>query len=454
MLEKALIKELINFHNHSFTIIDKQENVIYWSDKAAEIFGMSNEYVIGKKITEVFREEHLVMLESLRENKTIVKKQHKATNNIYVDIKSMPILIDGEVEGAIVSEVNVTEQKLQKEQIETLKNKVSVLSDNMKQLKDSNFRNIIYKSSVMEHVKNQIEKAAKTNANILITGETGVGKELFAKSIHDTSAVKGEFIPINCGAIPSHLFESELFGYEKGAFTGANREGNKGKIELAEGGTLFLDEMGDMPLDMQVKFLRVLQEKQYFKLGGNKEKSADFRLVSATNRKIADLLASDDFRSDLLYRINVVNIHIPPLRERPDDIESLFFYYLYSLSEKYGTSVKYANQQLINHLKAYHWPGNVRELINVIERLVIFSNEEALNNEIFDQYLTEVGEDAKQATLPSVTEELELKDYVEKIEADYIRHVLEENGQNVERASKALGISRPTLYAKVKRFGL
>src|SRR5690625_6252473 len=208
MLENALINELINFHNHSFTIIDKQENVIYWSDRAAEIFGMSNEYVIGKKITEVFREEHLVMLESLRENKTIVKKQHKATNNIYVDIKSMPILIDGEVEGAIVSEVNVTEQKRQKEQIETLKNKVSVLSDNMKQLKDSNFRNIIYKSSIMEHVKNKIEKAAKTNANILITGETGVGKELFAKSIHDTSAVKGEFIPINCGAIPSHLFES------------------------------------------------------------------------------------------------------------------------------------------------------------------------------------------------------------------------------------------------------
>src|SRR5699024_1385291 len=217
------------------------------------------------------------------------------------------------------------------------------------------------------------------------TGETGVGKELFAKSIHDTSAVKGEFIPINCGAIPSHLFESELFGYEKGAFTGANREGNKGKIELAEGDNLFLDEMGDMPLDMQVKFFRLLQVKQYLKLGGNKEKSAHFRLVSSINRKIDDLLASEYVRSYLIYMIYVVNIHIPPLRDRPDDIESLFFYYLYSLSEKYGTNVKYANQELINHLKTYHWPGNVRELINVIERLVIFSNDESLNNEIFDQ---------------------------------------------------------------------
>lgn len=454
MLERAVIKELINFHNHSFTIIDKDEIVIYWSDRAAEIFNMKRDFVIGKKITEVFSEDNLIMLKSLRENIVIEKKQHMAAENIYVNIKSIPILMNGKVEGAIVSEVDVTEQKKQEKQIELLKNEVNVLSDSMKRLNSGNFNNIIYKSAVMERIKSQIEKAAVTNANILITGETGVGKELFAKSIHDKSNVKGEFIPINCGAIPHHLFESELFGYDKGAFTGANRDGNKGKIELAENGTLFLDEMGDMPIDMQVKFLRVLQEKQYFKLGGNKEKNANFRLVSATNKKITDLLASDDFRSDLLYRINVINIHIPPLRERPDDIESLFFYYLYSISEKYGTNVKYANQQLINQLKAYHWPGNVRELINVIERLVIFSNDESLNNDIFHQYLTEVGEDMKHAVLPSVNEEMELKDYVDKIEADYISHVLEDNNHNIERASKALGISRPTLYAKIKRYNL
>lgn len=454
MLEKEIINNLINFHNYSFTIIDKDEKVIFWSDRAAEIFNMSVDYVVGKKITEVFSEDKLVMLQSLRENKIIEKKQHKATNNVYVDIKSVPIVLNGKVEGAIVSEVNVTEKVEREEQIKMLKNKVSSLSSSVQQLNNPTFKNIISKSSEMEHVKNQIERAAKTNANILITGETGVGKELFAQAIHSTSKVKGEFIPINCGAIPNHLFESELFGYEKGAFTGASRTGNKGKIELAENGTLFLDEIGEMPLEMQVKFLRVLQEKQYFKLGGNKEIHANLRLVSATNKKISDLLSSDDFRSDLLYRVNVVNIHIPPLRERPNDIESLFYYYLYSMTEKYGMTMKYANNQLMNELKDYHWPGNVRELMNVIERLVIFSTEEILNNDVFYQYLKEVGENKPTSSNFINNEDIELKDYVDKIEAEYIKHILDENNHNIEKSSEILGISRPTLYAKVKKFNL
>ncbi len=454
MLDKEIINILINFHNYSFTIIDKEENVIYWSDRAAKIFNMDNDYVIGKKITDIFAEDKLIMVKSLRENKIIEKQQHRATEDVYVDIKSVPICIDGKVEGAIVSEVNVTEKIQREEQIEILKNKVSSLSDSMQQLNNSKFKNIIYRSSVMERVKSQIERAAETNANILITGETGVGKELFAQTIHSTSKVKGDMVPINCGAIPSHLFESELFGYEKGAFTGANRAGNKGKVELAENGTLFLDEIGEMPIDMQVKFLRVLQEKQYFKLGGNKEMNTNFRLVSATNKKISDLLSSEEFRSDLLYRVNVVNIHIPPLRERPEDIEALFYYYLYSMSEKYDMSIKYANKQLISELKKYPWPGNVRELMNVIERLVIFSNEETLNNEIFHQYLTEVGEDNSISKNIITDETIELKDYVEKIEADYIKYILVENNNNIEKSSEILGISRPTLYAKVKKFGL
>lgn len=454
MLDKEIINILINFHNYSFTIIDKEENVIYWSDRAAKIFNMDNDYVIGKKITDIFAEDKLIMVKSLRENKVIEKQQHRATEDVYVDIKSVPICIDGKVEGAIVSEVNVTEKIQREEQIEILKNKVSSLSDSMQQLNNSNFKNIIYRSSVMERVKSQIERAAETNANILITGETGVGKELFAQAIHSTSKVKGDMVPINCGAIPSHLFESELFGYEKGAFTGANRAGNKGKVELAENGTLFLDEIGEMPIDMQVKFLRVLQEKQYFKLGGNKEMNTNFRLVSATNKKISDLLSSEEFRSDLLYRVNVVNIHIPPLRERPEDIEALFYYYLYSMSEKYDMSIKYANKKLISELKKYPWPGNVRELMNVIERLVIFSSEETLNNEIFHQYLTEVGEDNSISKNIITDETIELKDYVEKIEADYIKYILVENNNNIEKSSEILGISRPTLYAKVKKFGL
>lgn len=453
MLEKAINKALINFYDHSFTIIDKKEKILYWSEQASRIFNIPEEEVIGKDIKEIFSEDKLIILKALRNNEIIIKKQHPATPDIYVDIKAMPIIVNEEVLGAIVSEVDVTEQKKQEMELQKLKEQVHVLSDNMKHLNnDSHFKNIIFSSSVMEVLKQQIERASKTDAHILITGETGVGKELFAQSIHKSSELKGTFIPINCGAIPAHLFESELFGYEKGAFTGANKEGNKGKIELAQGGTLFLDEIGDMPVEMQVKFLRVLQEKKYFRLGGKKEIDTNFRLVSATNKPITELLNSDAFRSDLLYRINVINIHIPPLRERPDDIQSLFYYYLYTISEKYNTDIRYADHNLLKSLKAYHWPGNTRELINVVERLVIFSNGETLNNDIFTQYLKEVGEYHADLSVSSIPDHLSLKEYIENIEKEYINHVIEKNNHNIEKSSQMLGISRPTLYAKMRKF--
>lgn len=455
MIERKLIEILINFYNHSFTIIDKDEKVIYWSERASEIFNLKNEDVVGKDIKEIFSEDQLLILNSLRKNQSFEKKRHQATPNIFVDIKAEPIHSDGEVLGAVVSEVDVTAQIKKEKELQDLKNKVNILSDNVRQLNnDDHFKNIIYKSSIMENLKNHIEKAAKTNANILITGETGVGKELFAQAIHKTSQLEGDFIPLNCGAIPTELFESELFGYDRGAFTGANKEGNQGKIELAENGTLFLDEIGEMPLEMQVKFLRILQERKYFKLGGKKEQTTNFRLVSATNKVITELLSSENFRSDLLYRINVINIHIPPLRERPDDIESLFYFYLYQLSEKYQTDLRYADQQLLQSLMQYDWPGNARELINVVERLVIFSTGDRLDNNIFSQYLEEVGQSHSMTAYSLPPNDLELKDYIDQIEADYIKQVIESNDHNIEKSSQILGISRPTLYAKIKKYKL
>ncbi|CAM4309576.1 sigma-54 interaction domain-containing protein [Lacicoccus alkaliphilus] len=455
MIEKKLIEILINFYNHSFTIIDKDEKLIYWSVRASEIFNLKHEDVIGKDIKEVFSEDQLLILEALRRNRSFEKKRHQATPDIHVDIKAEPINIRGEVLGAVVSEVDVTSQIKKEKELMELKSKVDVLSDNVKHLhNDDPFKNIIYKSSIMENLKNQIEKAAKTNANILITGETGVGKELFAQAIHKTSRLEGDFIPLNCGAIPMELFESELFGYDGGAFTGANKGGNEGKIELAHDGTLFLDEIGEMPLEMQVKFLRILQERKYFKLGGKKEQTTNFRLISATNKRITELLSSDNFRSDLLYRINVINIHIPPLRERPDDIESLFYYYLFQLSDKYRKDLLYADQQLLKEIRAYEWPGNARELINVVERLVIFSNGSSLDNSIFHQYLEEVGSDRAMNIYSLPGGDIELKEYVDRVEADYIRRVLENHDHNIEKSSIALGVSRPTLYAKIKKFNL
>ncbi|GAA3731289.1 sigma 54-interacting transcriptional regulator [Salinicoccus jeotgali] len=454
MFEKHLIDELINFHHHSFTIINKNEEIIYFSKRAEEIFNMQSKEIKGLKISDVFHKDKLVILQSLRNKRIIEKKGHQATPEIFVDIKSVPLIINGQVEGAVVSEVDVTEEVRQKEEIKKLQTQVETLSTSVKKIHSEDpFKSIVYKSAQIEGVKNQIRQAAKTKANILITGETGVGKELFARAVHDLAFKDKPFIPINCGAIPSHLFESELFGYAKGAFTGANKQGNKGKIEAARGGTLLLDEIGEMPIDMQVKFLRVLQEKHYFKLGSTVEEAADFRLVSATNRKIADLLAGDDFRSDLLYRINVINIHIPPLRERPDDVESLFFYYLLQISQKYDIEMRYADRQLVNLLKEYHWPGNVRELINIVERLVIFSGGSHLDPDIFLKYLDEVDE-ARPHTYPNLDGDTALKGFIEQAESEYLSHMLDKFGSNIEQTAKALSISRPTLYSKIKKYNL
>lgn len=292
-----------------------------------------------------------------------------------------------------------------------------------------------------------VKRVARVDTTILLLGETGVGKEEVAKFLHKNSLRKDKnFIKINCGAIPENLIESELFGYEKGAFTGANKEGKMGLFEVADGGTMFLDEVGELPLNVQVKLLRVLQEGEIERVGGVKPIQVDVRIIAATNRDLEKMVSEKTFRSDLFYRLNVVPLIIPPLRERREDIIPLVQYYLNKLNNKYKFNKSFS-PEAIKTLYNYNWPGNVRELINAVERVVVMSStDKILKSHLPMSSHSNVIE--ANVSCPGICN---LKEAVEKVEAELIRKAFERAG-NVRDAAKILGIDAATFVRKRKRY--
>ncbi len=313
-------------------------------------------------------------------------------------------------------------------------------------LGEYSYHGVIGISENMQSLFYLIDRVAGSKANILLTGESGVGKELIAKLIHRNSCRgSGQFIPINCGAIPVNLVEAELFGYERGAFTGASHS-RRGKFELAHNGTLFLDEIGDLPLQMQVKLLRVLQEKQFFKIGGEKNIKVNSRIIAATNKVLEREVKEGRFREDLFYRINVININIPPLRERKEDIPLLAKSFLEEFSKEYGKKLNCMDIEALHHLVEYPWKGNVRELRNIIERSVLFAdcNEEILYSRHLPRELRG-GEEGGESEKAGLT----LQDY----ERILIENTLKRNRGNKSKTAKMLGIRRQTLYNKLRSYG-
>lgn len=308
------------------------------------------------------------------------------------------------------------------------------------------YEGVIGKSEKMQRLFYLINRIANSKASVLLTGESGVGKEVFAKLIHNKSSRKSQnFIAINCGAIPENLIESELFGHEKGAFTGAIQL-KKGKFELANNGTLFLDEVGELPLQMQVKFLRVLQERQFYRIGSEESIKVDVRIIAATNKNLFEEINKGNFREDLYYRLNVVNIEIPPLRDRREDIPLLAEKFLVEFSEEYDKNLKYIDVETMNYLIGYNWKGNVRELRNIIERSVLISNhdEEFLLKEYLPNEIT--GLETIDKTEERV--EMSLQDYEKMI----IQNVLKRCDGNKTKTADILGIKRQTLYNKMKEY--
>lgn len=305
---------------------------------------------------------------------------------------------------------------------------------------------LVYQSEKMRRLMEALERVASFDVPVLLTGETGVGKEVLARKLHERSGRSGQFVAINCGAIPENLLEAELFGYEKGAFSGAHQR-KIGKLELAQQGTIFLDEIGELPKGMQVKLLRILQEKEMERLGGTRQIPLDVRVVAATNRLLANEVAVGRFREDLYYRLNVITLAISPLRERREDIIPLAVHFAGAINRQMGQRTNVIGQRAQEKLLSYDFPGNVRELKNIIERSVLLSGDEELEI-IFETELvvSTPGREPGGMSDEALT--------LEELEAIRIRAVLQKHQGNRTRAAEELGISRRTIINKIKQYGL
>lgn len=317
------------------------------------------------------------------------------------------------------------------------------------------FGNMVGKSHKMQAIYGLIEKVSATNARVFITGETGVGKELVAKAIHFNSHRKNKpFVSINCGALADTLLETELFGHEKGAFTGAIRR-KEGKFEYARKGTVFLDEVGDISPNMQVKLLRVLQEKKLERVGGNQSIDVDVRLISATNRDIKEKITSGDFRIELFYRLNVVPIHIPPLRERIEDIPLLVKHFIRIFNKNLNKNIRHISVRAMEQLMQHPWPGNVRELENVLERAFVTTDGDTIGVVIFslDNQGTEMGGSLHNMNI-DIPFSAARSIVVNRFEKAYLFEALKRYNGNVSKAAKETGVNPRTFWRKINSYGL
>lgn len=321
-----------------------------------------------------------------------------------------------------------------------------------KELKDRyHFQNIIYTSSVMKDIIKTAIKIAPTKATVLLRGESGTGKELLAKAIHFSSPRgNNAFVAINCAAIPETLLEAELFGFEKGSFTGAYTS-KKGKFEIADGGTLFLDEIGDLPLTLQGKLLRALQEQSFERLGGTKNIKVDVRIIAATHRNLEEMVKRGEFREDLYWRLNVVPLFIPPLRERKEDIPLLADYFLKKYNLLYGKSLKF-KPEAVERLLNYPFPGNVRELENIVERVVLLSDGEWIEAKDLPLTLGNKTKDTQNLVTSLPKNRYNLKKHLEALEREEILQVLKDCNYNQSKAAKVLGLSRRQLSYRMQKY--
>ena len=325
-------------------------------------------------------------------------------------------------------------------EVDQLKKAKKLLEDDLNQP----YKDIIGKSDSMQHVYNLIDKVATTDANVLILGENGTGKELVARAIHQRSLRKDKvFVNVDMGAITETLFESELFGHTKGAFTDA-REDRMGRFEVANGGTLFLDEIGNLSMSLQSKLLASIQNRQVIRIGSNKPLEIDIRLICATNMSVHDMVAENTFRQDLLYRINTVEITIPPLRERVKDIPLLAEHFMQMYAGKYRKSISNIDKSAIEILQHYNWPGNIRELQHAIERAIIMCENELLTH---DDFLFLTLNTTHEETLP-------LNFNLEEIEKNVIQKAINKHSGNISKAAKELGLTRASLYRRLEKHGL
>ncbi|MBU8915142.1 sigma 54-interacting transcriptional regulator [Bacillus sp. FJAT-29953] len=451
-LEKHDLSILESLHDAIF-VVSKDSTIVYVNQAYSRHFGVPSKKIIGRKLTEM--EPKARILEVLLSGKELVNDYsyvHSLRKDVCANLT--PLMEDGELIGAVGIMKDISEVMALQEELKQYRSDSSKFE---RQLYQQEFSLFDSKNFKMRSVVNLARKVAATEASVIIYGETGVGKELMAKAIHGASSrMDKPFVPINMASIPESLFESELFGYEEGSFTGSRKGGKQGIFELANGGTLFLDEIGEMPLNLQAKILRVIQERTFQRVGGTKSYPLDVRIITATHRDLSEQMKQGNFREDLYYRLNVVSLHIPPLRERKEDLPFLIHTLLSNLNSKYK---KYGmvTPEVVDILTQHQWPGNVRELVNVLERMMAVSDQTYFVMEDIPEYIR-LKENSSENAIPiqqadSENQDQNLDGLMEKTERNFIADALRKSKNRTEAICK-LGISRKTFYEKLRKHGL
>ncbi|KUO67762.1 MAG: hypothetical protein APF77_10195 [Clostridia bacterium BRH_c25] len=442
--------ELVLDSTQDAIFIDDKYGNTQWINKACELlYEVKREDIIGKSIDElekggIFSPSVAKLVFKNKEQATIL---HSNKSGKKILTTGTPILDNnGNIYKVISTSRDITELVYLRNQLEDIQNKLGELRE--EQLE--NIGNLIIKSEKMQEVAYLAKRLAHIDSTVLITGESGVGKGEIAKFIHMSGDRKDmPFVKVNCGAIPEALLESELFGYEYGAFTGSKKQGKIGLFELAQHGTIFLDEISELPLNLQVKILHVIQDREFKLVGGLKSINIDVRIIAATNRDLMTMVKEKKFREDLYYRLNVVPIHILALRERTEDIIPLISYFMEKYNKKFGVEKRMDPNTLALLIK-YSWPGNVRELENIIERLIIITQRDTILPQNLPNFILDKIDSSTDIAIPS---SLNLKDAIEELEKRIIMNALKKH-KTTREVAKALKVSQPTIVRKMSKYSV
>ncbi|MEW6523146.1 MAG: sigma-54-dependent Fis family transcriptional regulator [Bacillota bacterium] len=446
---QSLLESIINSTQDAISVVDAHGNGLLINPAYTRITGLTEADVIGKPATVDIAEGesmHLQVLRTRRPVRGVPMKVGPRRREVVVNVA--PIMVAGELKGSVGVIHDVSEITRLSEELERVKRLVRRLEAKY------TFDEVVAVSQVMRTAVEQARRAAETPVTVLLRGESGTGKELFAHAIHNASRrAGGPLVRVNCAALSESLLESQLFGYVEGAFTGARRGGRRGLFEEAAGGTIFLDEVGLMNLNLQTKLLRVLQEREVVRVGDTQPLPVDVRVIAATNTQLERAVAAGEFREDLYYRLNVVPIFIPPLRQRREDLPLLAHHLIRKLNQEYGRNVESLSPQALQNLLAYHWPGNVRELENVLGRAMINMTycQDCLEAGHLPPLESPGGQGEPRGRPPGV---VTLERAVEDAERQAVTAALSAAGGNKALAARLLGIAPRTLYYKLERLGL
>jgi len=463
--DDCLLGAVLDVEYCGIMVIDTSCKIIFVNKSMGELFGQSPDKMIGEEVNDFYlnsntQPSRLPLI--LKSRKPEIGDTHLVKGRTVV-VNRFPVFKKGKVIGAVgqfffrdIQEFNQVHRKvntkIDKKELPGIK---------------YNINNITGMSPQIVDLKETIYKTAPRNSTILIRGESGTGKELFAHAVHVASSRRNKpFVKVNCASIPENLLESELFGYVEGAFTGAIKSGKKGKFEIANGGTIFLDEIGDMGFHMQAKLLRVLQEKEIEPLGSNKTQNVDVRIIAATNVNLEELMKYRKFREDLYYRLNVVTLNIPALRERKEDLEPLVDYFIKQFNHSFSLKVRKVSPEVMDAFLRYSWPGNVRELENTMEQAYNFAEGDIITPQYISPHITACSsknqafgeeEEFVMTSEKAVNESLKLQGIPKKetvSEKETLLQALLINNNNKSKAAEMLGISRTYLYKKLKKYSI